>query len=236
MRPHALELHSLFATGTLCTDPRFMPWCDHCCLKMFPLVSILLLLFSSLSDNRAAAFKPESAGKRQTSSQVTTVDLSTNLGTPLHLASGFIYGIPDTPNQIPDHFYTEMGFNYARAGGAQVLAPGRGWIFGEYPGRFASVLSNYKTARKYGAKFIFLLHDLWGADGTQGSSAPYPGDNGNWTDFDNYLTQLISDIQANDMTPGLRMDIWNEPDLTVFWNRTQSQWLAMWDRTYNRFR
>lgn len=58
------------------------------------------------------------------------VDLSTNTGTPENLASGFIYGIPDTSDQIPDSFYTGIGFNYARAGGAQVPAPGRGWIWG----------------------------------------------------------------------------------------------------------
>lgn len=63
-------------------------------------------------------------------SGTTTVNLSNNTGTPAHLASGFIYGIPDTANQIPDHFYTDIGFNYARAGGAQVAAPGRGWIWG----------------------------------------------------------------------------------------------------------
>jgi hypothetical protein len=60
----------------------------------------------------------------------STVNLRNNTGKPSHLASGFIYGIPDTANQIPDHFYTDMGFNYARAGGAQVPAPGRGWIWG----------------------------------------------------------------------------------------------------------
>jgi hypothetical protein len=45
--------------------------------------------------------------------------------------------------------------------------------------RFASALSNYKTVRQHGGQFIFLIHDLWGADGTQNSSAAYPGDNGN---------------------------------------------------------
>jgi hypothetical protein len=66
----------------------------------------------------------------------STVNLGNNTGTPQHLASGFIYGIPDLPDQIPDHFYTDIGFNYARAGGAQVAAPGRGWIWG---------LSEYKV-------------------------------------------------------------------------------------------
>jgi hypothetical protein len=68
----------------------------------------------------------------------STVNLGNNTGSPQHFASGFIYGIPDTPNQIPDHFYTNIGFNYARAGGAQVPAPGRGWIWG---------LSEYKVRR-----------------------------------------------------------------------------------------
>jgi hypothetical protein len=48
-----------------------------------------------------------------------------------------------------------------------------------------------------------LIHDLWGADGTQNSSAPYPGDNGNWASWDAYLTQWISDMNANDATAGL---------------------------------
>ncbi|KAL3412418.1 glycoside hydrolase superfamily [Aspergillus fumigatus] len=151
------------------------------------------------------------------------VNFANNTGKPQHLASGILYGLPDTPNQIPTKFYTDMGFNYNRAGGAQVPAPGRGWIWG---------LDEYK----HGAKFIFLIHDLWGADGTQNSSAPYPGDNGDWTSWDNYLTHLLGDIKANRMTDGLIIDIWNEPDLSFFWNRDQTQYLQMWGRTFHRLR
>ncbi|KAL1887122.1 hypothetical protein Sste5346_010428 [Sporothrix stenoceras] len=49
-----------------------------------------------------------------------TINLTVPQGTPEHLASGFIYGIPDTPDQIPDDFYTDMGFPYTRAGVADV--------------------------------------------------------------------------------------------------------------------
>lgn len=66
--------------------------------------------------------------KRQSGTSV--VNLGNDTGTPQHLASGFLYGIPDAPDQIPDHFYTNMGFNYARAGGSQLPAPGRGWVWG----------------------------------------------------------------------------------------------------------
>jgi hypothetical protein len=97
-------------------------------------------------------------------------------------------------------------------------------------------LSNYKTARKYNATFIFLIHDLWGADGKQNWSAPYPGDNGNWTFWDDYLTQWISDMNANNATTGLAVDIWNEPDNKPFWNASQAQYLQMWGRTYHRLR
>jgi hypothetical protein len=39
-----------------------------------------------------------------------TVDLSVTRGEPQHLASGFIYGIPDNfPNQIPDSWYVVVG-------------------------------------------------------------------------------------------------------------------------------
>jgi len=38
------------------------------------------------------------------------------------------------------------------------------------------------------------VHDLWGADGV--ASPPTPGDNGDWSTFDAFYTQLISDVRA----------------------------------------
>jgi hypothetical protein len=72
-----------------------------------------------------------------------SVNLGVSKGQPRHVASGFIYGIPDTANQIPANFYRDIGFNYARAGGAQLEAPSRGWIWGlhEYHG-FAQISHN----------------------------------------------------------------------------------------------
>lgn len=58
------------------------------------------------------------------------VDFSNNTGTPQHLASGILYGVPNDGSQIPSSFYTEMGFNYLRAGGARLPAPARGWVWG----------------------------------------------------------------------------------------------------------
>ncbi|KAJ7639943.1 glycoside hydrolase superfamily [Mycena polygramma] len=164
---------------------------------------------------------------RQTAAQITTVDLSVNWGTPIHRASGVLYGVPDTKNQIPSSFYTGMGFNYLSAGGAQFTGA-TGWIFGGYTARFQDVLSNFQTARQFNAQFILKISDLWGTDGTQGANGVYPGAGGDFTEYDAYLTQLVADLKANSMTTNIKLQIWNEPDLTVFWDAPQAQYFATW--------
>ncbi|OCT53601.1 hypothetical protein CLCR_10459 [Cladophialophora carrionii] len=147
------------------------------------------------------------------------VDLSNSTGSPKHLASGFIYGSPDAPSQIPDRFYTDIDFGYGRARGAQTDAPARGWIWGieEYRGRLASTLSNYNTCRKYNAGLILLLHDIWGTDHAN-SSTVWPGDGGDFSDYDRFVTQLLADLNANNALDGVVWDIWNEPHLTFSGN------------------
>jgi hypothetical protein len=61
---------------------------------------------------------------------------------------------------------------------------------------------------------------------------PFPGDNGDWTNFDQYMARLTSDIKANNMLPGLVIDIWNEPDGGGFWKRSQQQYLETWGRAF----
>lgn len=173
----------------------------------------------------------------QPNNQFTHVDLSIQRGKPQNLASGFIYGIPDTLNQIPGHYYTDMGFRYGRAGGAQEGAPNRGWIWGmtDYQGRLKSTLTNYRTCREYGADFIILPHDIWGTDQSN-SSTVWPGDGGDWADYDRFIAQLMADLKANDALEGLVWDIWNEPDLEIFWARGQQQWIDLYVRTHRMLR
>lgn len=66
-----------------------------------------------------------------------TVNLAAPFGTPFQLASGFIYGLPDSADgsandSIPLDLLQGMGFNYNRAGGAQLATPSLGWIAGEF--------------------------------------------------------------------------------------------------------
>lgn len=90
-----------------------------------------------------------------------------------------------------------------------MAAPNRGWNWGlsEYQGRLESMLSNYRTMRKFGAECIIYVHDLWGTDALN-SSSRWPGDNGDWAPFDSFLKRLMDDLVANDALEGLVWDIW----------------------------
>lgn len=126
-------------------------------------------------------------------------------------------------------------------GSHRVQGKARQWfsctsVLMELQNRFASALSNYRTARKYGARFVLNLSDLWGFDSLQSKTATSPGQNGDWSSYDNYLTHVIADIKTNNMTPGLNIDIWNEPDLSSFWVAPQAQHLQMWGKAWHRLR
>jgi hypothetical protein len=167
-----------------------------------------------------------------------TVDLSKTVGPAEQVASGWIYGFPDNGIEaqisIPDSFIQDVKFGASRAGGAQL--PARGWWNGydEYVPRLNSTISNYRSTRKYGGDFIVLVHDLWGADGTK--IPLYPGDDGDWTETDKFLQQVVDDIQSNDILEGLVLDIWNEPELDIFWDRSLDQFLEYYVHAHNFFR
>ncbi|MGJ5830065.1 RICIN domain-containing protein [Streptomyces ossamyceticus] len=172
----------------------------------------------------AATLAP--AGPSQAADSSVTVDFATAKGTPTYRASGMIYGLTPDGALPQDHFFRDIKWHLMRAGGAQLNGGGYATSLADYQTRWKATLAQYKRTKALGGTFVILPHDLWGADGT--TSQPFPGDNGNWTQFDNFVKQLIADVKANDMT--VEWDLWNEPDLSGFWDRSQSQYLQMWSR------
>lgn len=182
-----------------------------------------------------SALSAASLSLRRESLGVATIDLSKQIGQAEFLGSGFIYGLPDNgaeaDSSIPDHFLTDIKFRTSRAGGAQISATG--WAIGGeegYLGRFESTLSNYRSTRKYGGDFILLPHDIWGAQGGTPDGFPFPGDDGDWSQMETFIRRIIADVTSNDMLDGLVIDLWNEPDLDIFWNRPWSQYVEYYVR------
>ncbi|KAJ5244017.1 hypothetical protein N7489_004113 [Penicillium chrysogenum] len=159
------------------------------------------------------AASPQPLARRQQPDGIAKVDLPSTTGEAKSLGANIIYGFPDNGVEaqtvIPDHFITDIKFHVCRAGGAQI--PDKGWGNGgyaEYIGRFNSTLSNYRTTREYGGDFIlFLLHDLWSADGVTSDDGLYPGDNGDFSEFEKFLKQVKRDLEVNDILDSLAIDV-----------------------------
>ncbi len=81
-----------------------------------------------------------------------------------------------------------------------------------------------------------MLPAAWGADGGQSEGFAYPGDDNDWTSWDTFLERTLDDVKKSDMIDGLVVDIWNEPDLSFFWNRSMEQWLELWTRAFRKIR
>jgi hypothetical protein len=178
----------------------------------------------------AAALVGVGGTPAQAADESVSVDFSTEGGSPTYRASGWIYGMTEDGKNPPDHFFTDVKFQAMRAGGAQL--PGGGWQGGGYDRRWNATRAQILRTNALGGKFVLLVHDLWGADGAPISR--FPGDNGDWTDYDNFLTRLFNDVRATGVP--VEWDLWNEPNITLFWNRPQSQYFELWRRTYQRVR
>ncbi|MFI6151309.1 RICIN domain-containing protein [Kitasatospora sp. NPDC051170] len=157
-----------------------------------------------------------------------SVDFSATGAAPGYRASGTIYGLTPDGSLPPDHFFRDIKWHAERAGGAQLNGGGYATSLADYQTRWNATLAQYRRTVALGGTFVILPHDLWGADGT--TTQPFPGDNGDWSKFDSFVSQLISDVKASNMT--VEWDLWNEPDLSGFWGRSQSQYLQMWSRFY----
>ncbi|KAL9473210.1 hypothetical protein ACSS6W_007590 [Trichoderma asperelloides] len=196
------------------------------------MVSLLWLALGLCSANASPILE-------QRADNTAIVNLAASRGPSKHAASGFIYGIPDNSGQIPSHYWTDLDIRSCRTGGAQLGAPNRGWVWGlgEYRGRFLSSLSNYHACRKYNAEVSWLAHDIWGTDNTNASSV-WPGDNGKWDDYENFVRQLLNDLYTNNAIDGTIYEIWNEPDISVFWKGKggMQQWIDLYIRTHKIIR
>jgi len=155
-----------------------------------------------------------------------TVNFSLFGGTPTYRASGFIYGVSTNASSPPVSTTDQIKVKLMRAGGSQIGCPNGGWVNGAYTPRWNFLRAYYSRAQRTGAKVEMILSGLWGSDGP--CNVPrWPGDNGNWTDYTNFINRIIADVRAAGMTgSNVRWDMWNEPNI-FFWGRSQAQYFEM---------
>ena len=174
------------------------------------------------------------------SGESLTVDLSTTRGPSLGVGEGFLYGISSDGTQPSDQYLQPLGITAFRGGGWF----SGGWIRDNYTygsATQADVNSIIAEARRltqppYHAQYQVLVSDIYGANGGQPSNTMYPCDNGNCSNWVSFIDSTVGALQAT----GLKFayDIWNEPDISVFWTRgvASAQYFQMWDTAYREIR
>lgn len=171
--------------------------------------------------------------------EAVTIDLSQTLGAPTYRGTGFLYGLSQDGSAPAGTLLSDLKPKLFRGGGAGL--PGGAWAVGGYNGylpRFNSVKDQYNRVNAVGASYQILVSDIWGSDGRtipDNNQPIFPGDNGNWSSWEQFLTQLVQDKMANNMT-NARYDIWNEPDGAYFWPRSAAQYSEMWKRSVQLIR
>lgn len=163
-----------------------------------------------------------------------TVDLSDAVGTPEYRATGFLHGLNQDGTMPPDDLLVPLKPQLFRGGGSTL--PGGGWSKGGRSGyqvRWQNVLDRFHrvTTPPLHAEYAIVLADLWGANGVDiKPTDPYPGDDGDWNNYETFIRQLMADYQAAGMQPDqVQFEIWNEPDYNdVYWPRPKTQYEEMW--------
>jgi hypothetical protein len=149
-----------------------------------------------------------------------TVDFSSDQGAVTHRASGFVNGMNSTVplaglvNPMKMKFYRGLA------------------AYADEPNTYARILAQ-------GAIPEYILSDAWEYNFiscyTPGGRHVCPGDGGNWAAWDNFVRSTVSGLYSSGQT-ALQYDIWNEPDITLFWPRNEAQYQTMWQHAVNDIR
>jgi len=177
---------------------------------------------------------------RAASSESLSVNLASTRSPVTGVGEGFLYGVSQDGTQPADQFIQPLGMTAYRGGGH---ASG-GWIADGYQygsGTKADVNEVIAQAKRFTqgsihAQYQVILSDVYGADGGQPSSTTWPCDNGSCSNWVSFIDSTVGALQAS----GLKVayDIWNEPDISVFWARgmNSTQYFQMWDTAAKEIR
>jgi hypothetical protein len=199
-----------------------------------------LLLAAGLSVSLAVSIVPAQAAPA--AGPTVTVNLASLGKTPNRAGAGFLYGLSQDGSAPSDTLMQPLRPTLFRGGGARIA--GHGWLGDGYTAgsgyrvRVNSAIGQARrvTAAPYNASYHLLVSDVWGADTEQPADTVYPCDNGDCSNWQTFIRQLVNDVGASGVK--VSYDIWNEPDGTGFWKRgvNSAQYFQMWDTAVRTIR
>lgn len=173
--------------------------------------------------------------------ETLSVDLSTTAGAMTGVGEGFLYGLSQDGSAPGDNYLAPLNPTLMRGGGARVA--GDGWI-GDgykagagYQARITSIIDQAKrvTQAPYHAEYVLMLSDLWGADLTQPSSALYPCNNGDCSNWITFIDDTVAAMKAAGVT--VTYEPYNEPNGAGFFPPgIGTQYWNMWNSAVKEIR
>ena len=104
-----------------------------------------------------------------------------------------------------------------------LVIPLRPQLFRSYPESGDSgAFPTYDRAAAMGAKTQLVVSDAYGYE------SPLPGDGGSWVAWEDLCRELVN--HATLEGKAVQYDLWNEPDIDLFWSGSKEQWLETWKR------
>ena len=185
---------------------------------VLPLVAVLLVCCSPVCQAGDARPAPEaSAGSPAVAAPETvTVDLAVDEGPVTYRASGFLHGM--TADEPSD----------------RLVAPLKPKLFRDWAEGPAGAFATNRRVRRLGARQQLSVCDSWGDRYGFGRSQHWPGDGGDWREWENLVADLVTRAKGQQCV--FEWDIWNEPDTDTFWGRDRAQWYETWRRGYAKIR
>jgi hypothetical protein len=133
------------------------------------------------------------------------VDFAQTSGSPMRIGCGVLHSMTGT--QPPDALVAPLRLNNVRVDAAELYSSG-------YLARLTAL----------GVQNIQLVLSDYEYH------APWPGDGGNWSNWELRCTLFAQDAVNHGLSGRIRYDIWNEPDISSFWGAAQSQFFEAWKR------
>ncbi|MQM27361.1 RICIN domain-containing protein [Glycomyces albidus] len=168
------------------------------------------------------------------------VNLASDAGPSTGVGLGFLYGVTGDGSQPSDALLEPLKMNAFRAGGHMT----RGWIEDGYRYGNAtrtivdSIIDQARrfTAEPYEAQYQAILSDMYGAYGGQPANTMYPCDNNDCSNWATFVRTVVAALR--DAGLPMSYDIWNEPDIDIFWTRgvNSDQYFRMWDTAVREIR